>query len=257
MVEYEKAYRVNKEQNLLWQLLEQFADALRATLHPALYEQKLREIGKDLGLELARQARPSNQRAHTQASPFHAKQEYQRWLDWTNTQWGEPYRYQFETPHKVRIDIPRCPFKDLATDNPSICQLEAALVGSVGGEHFGYAKVAIARGAGAPPHDCRLTVHLERTPEALAQEGSTFVPGPRSAAQEEAAASARRVLTQVTPRERKVLELVAEGLSDREIAAALGVSVRTVEGHMAKIRDKTAIRSRSALVRLVLQANSF
>jgi DNA-binding CsgD family transcriptional regulator len=65
------------------------------------------------------------------------------------------------------------------------------------------------------------------------------------------------VLAQVTPRERKVLELVAEGLSDREIAAALRVSVRTVEGHMAKIRDKTGIRSRSALVRVVLQANAF
>jgi DNA-binding CsgD family transcriptional regulator len=248
---------VDKEHGLLWQLLKQFAGTLQATLHPALYAQKLREIGKDLGLDLASQVRPSHQHAHRQADPLRAKQDYQRWLDWVNTQWGGAYRPQFETPHKVRVDVPRCPFKDLATDDPTICQLEAALFGGVAGEYFGYAKVALARGAGTPPRDCRLTLYLERTPEALAQEGLTFGSGPLGAARDQTAAAARRVLAQVTPRERKVLELVAEGLSDREIAAALRVSVRTVEGHMAKIRDKTGIRSRSALVRVVLQANAF
>jgi DNA-binding NarL/FixJ family response regulator len=45
-------------------------------------------------------------------------------------------------------------------------------------------------------------------------------------------------------RENEVLKLIAEGLSNKEIAAALTLSVRTVERHAGSIYAKTGVRSR-------------
>jgi DNA-binding NarL/FixJ family response regulator len=49
-----------------------------------------------------------------------------------------------------------------------------------------------------------------------------------------------------TPREREVLRLVAQGLSNDEIAAALVVSVRTVESHVASVYQKIGASGRTA-----------
>ncbi len=53
----------------------------------------------------------------------------------------------------------------------------------------------------------------------------------------------------LTPRERDVLELLVEGLSDQEIASSLFLSVRTVEGHIANIFGKFNVSSRTGAVR--------
>lgn len=63
----------------------------------------------------------------------------------------------------------------------------------------------------------------------------------------------------LTPRERQVLELVAEGLNDAAIAARLVVSEHTVHRHVANIRTKLGVASRSAAVARAaaeLRANS-
>jgi DNA-binding CsgD family transcriptional regulator len=52
----------------------------------------------------------------------------------------------------------------------------------------------------------------------------------------------------VTARESEVLHLVADGLSNKDIAAALYVSPRTVEKHVESLLRKTGARSRTALV---------
>ena len=49
----------------------------------------------------------------------------------------------------------------------------------------------------------------------------------------------------LTDRERKVLQLVAQGLSNKDIAQKLYVSVRTVEGHLANIYGKLQVKSRT------------
>lgn len=49
--------------------------------------------------------------------------------------------------------------------------------------------------------------------------------------------------TDVSPRERDVLRFLAEGLSSKEIADRLGLSVRTVENHRASITRRTGLRS--------------
>lgn len=51
----------------------------------------------------------------------------------------------------------------------------------------------------------------------------------------------------MTPTERQVASLVAEGLSNREVAARLFVTTKTVEAHLSKIYGKLGIRSRAEL----------
>ncbi len=58
---------------------------------------------------------------------------------------------------------------------------------------------------------------------------------------------------QLTWREQETAELVAEGLSNKAIADRLGVSVRTVEGHLNHAFGKLGVESRTELVRLVLK----
>jgi DNA-binding NarL/FixJ family response regulator len=59
----------------------------------------------------------------------------------------------------------------------------------------------------------------------------------------------------LTPREREMLYLIGEGLSNREIAEALVLSVKTVETHRANLARKLGIRSRAGLMRLAISAN--
>ncbi|MDJ0864895.1 MAG: response regulator transcription factor [Myxococcota bacterium] len=56
----------------------------------------------------------------------------------------------------------------------------------------------------------------------------------------------------LTDREREVLQLVAEGLSSKEIAEALGVSLKTIESHRANLMEKLNIRKTSKLVRVAI-----
>jgi DNA-binding NarL/FixJ family response regulator len=57
----------------------------------------------------------------------------------------------------------------------------------------------------------------------------------------------------VTPREREIIQLLAEGKSNKETAAALTVSVKTVEAHRANIMRKLRLRSVSDLVRYAIR----
>ena len=60
----------------------------------------------------------------------------------------------------------------------------------------------------------------------------------------------------LTWRERETAALVTEGLSNKAIAARLGVSVRTVEGHLNHVFTKLGVESRTELVRRMLTQGS-
>src|SRR5690606_36903964 len=60
-------------------------------------------------------------------------------------------------------------------------------------------------------------------------------------------------LAMLTEREREVLQLVAEGLSSKEIAAQLGLSVKTAETHRANLMGKLNVRKTSGLVRFAIR----
>lgn len=57
----------------------------------------------------------------------------------------------------------------------------------------------------------------------------------------------------LTPREREVLVLIAQGYSNHEIAERLTLSVKTVETHKARIQEKLGLRTRAELVRYAMQ----
>lgn len=57
----------------------------------------------------------------------------------------------------------------------------------------------------------------------------------------------------LTPREREILALVVEGLPSQNIARRLGMSVKTVDVHRARIKGKTDADSISTLVRDILR----
>ncbi|GHV85666.1 DNA-binding response regulator [Spirochaetia bacterium] len=55
------------------------------------------------------------------------------------------------------------------------------------------------------------------------------------------------LMLSLTKRERRVFDLVQRRLSNREIAAELGISLRTVENNLSIIYDKTAVKGRREL----------
>lgn|SRR5574341_92531 len=57
--------------------------------------------------------------------------------------------------------------------------------------------------------------------------------------------SQKSILESLTDREREILELLAQGLSNKAIAARLYLSVRTVEGHLANIYARLGVHSRT------------
>jgi DNA-binding NarL/FixJ family response regulator len=57
----------------------------------------------------------------------------------------------------------------------------------------------------------------------------------------------------LTPREREIVQLLAEGKSSKEVAVALGISVKTAETHRANIMRKLEIHSVSELVRYAVK----
>lgn len=57
----------------------------------------------------------------------------------------------------------------------------------------------------------------------------------------------------LSPREREVLQLVAEGKTTKEVAALLGVSVKTAESHRMRIMSKLGIHETAGLVRYAIR----
>jgi DNA-binding NarL/FixJ family response regulator len=63
-------------------------------------------------------------------------------------------------------------------------------------------------------------------------------------------------LEQLTPAERRILRLVADGLTSREIAAQLGLGVRTIEHHRNNVAVKLGLRGSHALTKFALKHQS-
>jgi len=59
--------------------------------------------------------------------------------------------------------------------------------------------------------------------------------------------------SRLTSREREIVQLLAEGKSSKEVAAVLGISVKTAETHRANIMRKLQVHSVSELVRYAIK----
>jgi len=60
-------------------------------------------------------------------------------------------------------------------------------------------------------------------------------------------------LAQLSSREREVLQLIGEGMSNREIAAALGIAERTAGAHRTSVMSKLDVHKATDLVRLAIR----
>jgi DNA-binding NarL/FixJ family response regulator len=78
-----------------------------------------------------------------------------------------------------------------------------------------------------------------------------FVQGPEGAGSGEGALPD----SPLTSREIEVVQLLAEGKSNKQVAAALGVSTRTIESHRTHIMRKMNFESFSDLVRFAVRNN--
>lgn len=70
------------------------------------------------------------------------------------------------------------------------------------------------------------------------------------------ASEAHDLISRLTPREAEVLEMVAKGLTTRQISDALGLSARTVDSHRAAIAAKTGTASTAEQTRLWLDGRT-
>ena len=84
-------------------------------------------------------------------------------------------------------------------------------------------------------------VRDDRVTQPMANIGSDQTPSSESS------------LAALSPRERAVFPLLARGLSQREIAAQCGVSVKTVETYRTRISHKLGLHSRAELIRFALE----
>ena len=65
--------------------------------------------------------------------------------------------------------------------------------------------------------------------------------------------ASQQLLEELTPREKEVMELVVMGRHNREIAPQLGISVRTVEVHKARLMAKLGVDNVADLVRIAMR----
>jgi RNA polymerase sigma factor (sigma-70 family) len=95
-----------------------------------------------------------------------------------------------------------------------------------------------------PPEELIAAVHRTAEGEALLSPSVTRRVIDRMVAQPRLARGEDQRLEELTPREREVLELIARGLSNREIAARLVIEESTVKTHVKRVLTKLGARDR-------------
>ena len=169
------------------------------------------------------------------------------------THWEWDITTSTVTDSQLQLTCRTCPFQDLAKSDSHMCRMEMGILGGISDELFKYGKVSLQRSHNHPPRNCGFTVYTERTPQSIAAEGWSCPQPLHENGRRFDVEAAAQMRAQLTQREQQILALLADGFSDKQIATTLNLSVRTVEGHLGKVREKTALRSRSALIRFALR----
>jgi DNA-binding NarL/FixJ family response regulator len=154
-------------------------------------------------------------------------------------------------PHVVLMDV-RMPDLDgiAATREVLSTAPDAKVVILTTFENDEYVFGALSAGASGfllkrtSPEDLIGAIHTVVAGDALLSPSVTRTVIDRAARQPTPAADAAQGLERLTPRERDVLELVARGLSNAEIAEALVVEETTVKTHVKHVLGKLRLRDR-------------
>ena len=89
--------------------------------------------------------------------------------------------------------------------------------------------------------------------EAVARGETFFGPEARQVLAQDTGAAPDDSLERLTSREREVLQLVAEGHSNRDIGAALGISPKTADAHRTSLMRKLELHDAQALTRYAVR----
>ena len=154
-------------------------------------------------------------------------------------------------PDVVLMDV-RMPDLDgiAATRELALAAPEAKVVILTTFEQDDYIFGALQAGASgfllkrASPEQLLAAIHAVAAGESLLSPSVTRIVIERMARQPLADVDSAEQLDELTPREREVLELVARGLSNGEIAAALVIEESTVKTHLRRILMKLRLRDR-------------
>jgi len=117
-----------------------------------------------------------------------------------------------------------------------------------------YVREAVHAGAAGYLLKRCATAELEKAIKTVAGGDSYFSPLVAAQASNGSRPSFdRALLERLTPRQREILQLIAERHSTKEIAQILGISVKTVETHRAQLMDRLAIHDVPGLVRFAIR----
>lgn len=248
-----KASRDGDEQSavrlaLLMQALTGVFHAAAMALQPSVFQDMVCRVGVQLGRQAAVLHRLARKGGGRLSHPL------TRRLEWIGQQFGWSFRAVQESDDLIRITVLECPFARPGESDPYMCELASGIFGGVVADELGYAKVCISHYPDVSPLHCGLTICLRKSEESRTAPGIVY---PLASA--ELDPSAKALLggapgERLTLRETEILRLIAQGLSDKEIAATLHLSVRTVENHAARVREKLGLSSRTALVRFAFRA---
>jgi DNA-binding NarL/FixJ family response regulator len=162
-------------------------------------------------------------------------------------------------PDVVLMDVRMPELDGIAATSQLIAAAPAARVLIVTTfEHDEYVFGALKAGASgfllkrSSPEELIAAIHTVAAGEALLSPSITRRVVDRMARQPVLRTDAN--LDELTPREREVLGLIAQGLSNREIAAALVVEETTVKTHVKRILGKLSLRDRVQAVILAYEA---
>ncbi len=158
-------------------------------------------------------------------------------------------------PDAVLVDI-RLPTtngidlaRQITTDFPDTTVL---ILSAYDDEH--YVRAALAAGVAGYLLKTTPSDELVRSIRA-ACEGFNLLEAGLTGQGEKAEGAPEQYVPRLTSREQEVVRLVARGMSNKAIARQLGISPRTVEGHLNHVFDKLGTTSRTELVHVAL-ANS-
>jgi RNA polymerase sigma factor (sigma-70 family) len=156
-------------------------------------------------------------------------------------------RYRAETPACVVLDIRMPGMSGMELQDTLIERgIRVPLIFITGHGDVPMAVAAVKKGAvdfiEKPFNDRDLLALIDR---ALRQQEALLETTQQRAA-------ARALMAALTPREREVMEMVVAGKLNKTIADQLGISIKTVEAHRAKVMEKTQAKSLADLIQMTL-----
>ena len=146
------------------------------------------------------------------------------------------------------IDLAR----QIVEQHPSITVL---ILSAYDDEH--YVRAAVAAGVAGYLLKTTPSDELIRSIRAACDGFALLDRAPSGRGEKAPAAVPRRGETRLTAREQEVVRLVARGRSNKAIAHQLGISPRTVEGHLNHVFEKVGSTSRTELVHYALANGLF